>query len=67
VQTSRILDRHEYEAWVGDTFGWWDEGFNFGGEGVVIFIEQLDDVKVLGVDYGMQWPIDELTTIQVVD
>lgn len=70
VRTSRILDQFEYECWIGDAFGIfvdWNDGFDFGGEGVVIDFKQYDGIKVLQVDYGMQWLIDELTTIQVVN
>lgn len=70
VRTSRILNVQEYNIWIGDAFGCfvnWDNGFDFGGEGVVVDVKRYDDIKVLQVDYGMQWPIDELTTIQVID
>lgn len=67
VRTSRVLSRREYATWVSDALGRWNDGYDFGGEGVVVFIEQFSGIMVLGVDYGMQWPIDSLTTIQVVN
>lgn len=67
VRTSRILDRDEYDRQIGDAF-WCGQFFDFGGEGFVEFIEHFDGGNfILAVDYGMQWPIDPLTTIQVID
>jgi hypothetical protein len=67
VRTSRILDKDEYDQWIGDAF-WCGQLFDFGGEGFVEFIEQFGgDSFILAVDYGMQWPIDPLTTIEVID
>jgi hypothetical protein len=65
VRTSRILTRDEYAAWVGDPDldPNWHEGYDWGGEGVVIgFCWDRGNVWLIS-DEGFDWRIDAHTTI----
>lgn len=70
VRTSRIMTNSEFEEYVGSAHIGWHPGFDHGGEGIVVdFIEAsigYRTVIMIRVDWGYEWMIDALTTIQVV-
>lgn len=66
VRTERLLTEQEFPQWQGGPGVEWTPDFLWGGEGTVTGFEERYGRICVQVDWGMEWPVDELTHIQEV-